>query len=89
MQFFLVHIDIITYGYFLVVFLLYLIHQQFTNTNKDLVYIKHLYFTKHGLSTVEAKIWDFPKHAQVKPKKKGLLLKKNVYELIKTMCISL
>ena len=33
------------------------------------MYIQHLYFTKHGLSTVEAQIWVFFKHAQAQPKK--------------------
>ena len=74
MQFVLYTLTLLFIDTFLSHFSFNLKQQQSTDDNKNLVYIQYLYITKHGLSTVEAQIWGFSKHAQAHPK--GVAYKK-------------
>ena len=79
MQFFLCILTLLLIDTFLSHFSFNLIQEQYINNNKNIVYIQHIQFTKHGLSTVEAQIWGFSKHAEAQPKKGVAYKIKNVY----------
>ena len=79
MQFFFYILILLFIDAFWLYFFFNLTQWQFTDTNKNLVYVKLLQFTKHGLSTVEAQSWGFYKHAQPQPKKGVAYKTKNVY----------